>query len=209
MSDPSPFTEGYYLRAEGSNYRDYQWLPDQTIPLAAAIKKLMGMQDGDTVLDVGAARGYLVKAFRILGLKAFGYDVSEWAVENCDPDVYGVMSTSYDVAPMSYDFITLKDVTEHIEPVLLRKMMLDFTCMTRKAILVIVPLTAVDGGEYLCPHDECDTTHVNRWSLPTWISFLENIDRRMVVSGGYYAPGIKQKNTAWEKSCGIITIRRV
>ena len=209
MTDPSPFTEGYYLRAEGSNYRDYQWLPDQTIPLAAAIKKLMGMQDGDKVLDVGAARGYLVKAFRILGLDAHGYDISEWAVENCDPDVKGVMSTRYDILPMSYDFITLKDIAEHVEPGLLRQMMFDFTCMARKAILVIVPLTAVDGGEYLCPHDERDTTHVNRWTLSKWITFLENIDRRMVVSGGYYAPGIKQKNTAWQGSCGIITIKRL
>lgn len=209
MTDSSPFTEGYYLRSEGSNYRNYTWMPEATIPLAAAIKRLLGVQDGDKVLDVGAARGYLVKAFRMLGLDAHGCDISEWAVQNCDLDVKEFMATSFNPAPMSYDFITLKDVAEHVEKDDLREMMRMLTGMARKAILVIVPLTAVDGGEYLCPHDEKDATHINRWCLPTWISFLENIDRRLVVSGGYYAPGIKQKNSAWEKSCGIITIRRL
>lgn len=209
MSESTPYTEGYYLRAEGSNYIGYNWLPQDTVPLAASIKRLMGMQDGDKVLDVGAARGYLVKAFRMIGLEAFGVDVSAWAVENCDPEVREFMATEYDVNPMSYDFITMKDVAEHIEPVLLRKMMLDFTCMTRKALIIVVPLSEVDGGEYICPRDNIDKTHVNRWTLPTWLIFLENIDRRLVVSGGYFVPGIKQNNSAWERSCGFITIRRL
>ena len=208
MSD-TPFTEGYYLRGEGSNYTNYKWLPEATIPLAASIKKLMGMHDGDSVLDVGAARGFLVKAFRMLGLEADGYDISEWAIANCHPDVTEFMNTSYDPQPMSYDYIIGKDCMEHIHPDELKPLLNDLTAMMRKAMLIVVPLSGNDGGDYLCPKDQKDTTHINRWTLPTWLSFLEGIDRRLVVSGGYYAPGIKQANTAWERSCGFITIRRI
>ena len=107
------------------------------------------------------------------------------------------------------DFITAKDVFEHVPKDQLKEMLRDFMTMMRKAMLIIVPLTEVDGCEYLCPKDELDSTHVNRWTLPTWLKFLENIDRRMVVSGGYWVPGIKQANTAWDGSCGFITIRRM
>lgn len=208
----NPYTEDYYMRGKESglsNYENYVYLPELTVPLASSIKKLMGMQDGDRVLDVGAARGYLVKAMRIIGLDASGFDVSEWAVNNCDPDVQSHMGLTYDKTPMSFDFITAKDCMEHIPKDQLKEMLRDLFVMMRKAMLIIVPLTEVDGCEYLCPKDELDSTHVNRWTLPTWLKFLENIDRRMVVSGGYWVPGIKQANTAWDGSCGFITIRRM
>jgi hypothetical protein len=208
MSD-TPFHDGYFLRGEGSNYIDYSWMPEATIPLAATIKRLLGINDGDRLLDVGAARGYLVKAMRMLRVEAFGYDVSEWAVANCHFDVTEFMRTSYDPSPMSYDFITAKDVFEHIHPDTLKPMLSDLTSMMRQAMLIVVPLAVTDGGPYICPKDEQDTTHINRWTLPTWIKFLESIDRRLVVSGGYYVPGIKQANSSWEHSCGFITIKRI
>ena len=184
-------------------------MPEATVPLAAAIKKLLGIKDGESVFEVGAARGYTIKALRMLGVEARGYDISEWAVENCDPEVKDYISTSYVPDPMSVDYVLAKDVFEHVDPEQLKPMLLNLVQMMRTAMLIIVPLTDEDGGKYLCPKDEIDTTHINRWTLPTWLIFLENIDRRLVVSGGYYVPGIKQANTAWEKSCGFITIRRL
>lgn len=41
---------------------------------------------GLTVLDVGCARGYLVKHLRNRGMDAWGCDVSVWALCNPDPD---------------------------------------------------------------------------------------------------------------------------
>ena len=212
MNNPSIFNEDYYMRGLEvgvSNYTDYHWMPEATMPLAATIKRLLGIIDGDRVLDVGASRGYLVKAMRMLRVEAFGYDVSEWAVANCHTDVTEFMRTSYDPQPMSYDFIICKDVLEHIEPEILKPMLMDLTSMMRQAMLIVVPLAATDDGPYICPKDEQDITHVNRWALPTWLKFLESIDRRLVVSGGYYVPGIKQANSSWEHSCGFITIKRI
>jgi ubiquinone/menaquinone biosynthesis C-methylase UbiE len=43
------------------------------------------------VLDVGAAKGFLVKDFMIAcpGLEAFGLDVSEYALKHCEPEAVG------------------------------------------------------------------------------------------------------------------------
>lgn len=49
------------------------------------------LSPGDRVLDIGAAKGFLVKDLVDLGIDAYGADVSEYAVANCHPDVVGRM----------------------------------------------------------------------------------------------------------------------
>lgn len=50
-----------------------------------------GLKPGMRVLDIGCAKGFLVKDFMkaCLGLEAFGLDISEYAVMNCEREVVG------------------------------------------------------------------------------------------------------------------------
>jgi cyclopropane fatty-acyl-phospholipid synthase-like methyltransferase len=50
-----------------------------------------GLKPGMRVLDVGCAKGFLVKDFMKAcpGLECFGLDISEYAVKNCEPEVVG------------------------------------------------------------------------------------------------------------------------
>jgi ubiquinone/menaquinone biosynthesis C-methylase UbiE len=59
--------------------------------VAREIVEHFGLSPGDRVLDVGAAKGFLVKDLVDLGIDAYGADVSEYAVVNCHPDVVGRM----------------------------------------------------------------------------------------------------------------------
>lgn len=49
------------------------------------------LKSGDRVLDVGCAKGFLVKDFMNVctGLDAFGLDVSMYAIMRCEPEVVG------------------------------------------------------------------------------------------------------------------------
>ena len=49
------------------------------------------LKPGMRVLDVGCAKGFLVKDFMKVmpGLEAFGLDISEYALMNCEPEVVG------------------------------------------------------------------------------------------------------------------------
>lgn len=213
-NDPSVFDSDYYLRGPEtgkSNYEDYRWLPDATLAMACYIQRYLGIKGGErpnSVLDYGCARGYLVKALRMLTIEAYGYDVSQWAIENCDPSVKDYVSTKADLYPMSYDFVIAKDVLEHLTREQLQDTVPRLMAAATKAMMIIVPLTAEDSGPYLCPKDEKDPTHKIRWNLTTWLKFLENVDRRCVVAGSFYVPEIKQANTAWEGSCGFFHLRR-
>ena len=47
------------------------------------------LKPGDKILDVGCAKGFLVKDFLALGIDAYGLDISKYAVVNCEPEVVG------------------------------------------------------------------------------------------------------------------------
>jgi len=58
-------------------------------PVARDIVSHFGLRPGDRVLDVGCAKGFLVKDLLALGIDAYGLDVSRYALENCETEVIG------------------------------------------------------------------------------------------------------------------------
>ena|SRR5208282_3842602 len=61
------------------------------IPVAEDIVRHFKLKPGDRVLDVGCAKGFLVKDLMKVcpGLEAFGLDISEYALMHCEPEVVG------------------------------------------------------------------------------------------------------------------------
>jgi SAM-dependent methyltransferase len=61
------------------------------IPIAEDIIKHFSLNSGNKVLDVGCAKGFLVKDLMKVcrGIEAFGLDISDYAVKNCEPEVVG------------------------------------------------------------------------------------------------------------------------
>lgn len=59
--------------------------------VARDIVEHFNLSAGDRVLDVGAAKGFLVKDLLELDIDCYGVDISEYAVTNCHPDVVGRM----------------------------------------------------------------------------------------------------------------------
>ncbi len=68
----------------GGYYYDGRW-----VPVARDIIEQYGLKKGDRVLDVGCAKGFLVKDLLAEGIEAFGLDISEYALMNCEPEVVG------------------------------------------------------------------------------------------------------------------------
>ena len=58
-------------------------------PVAHDIVDHFGLIPGDRVLDVGCAKGFLVKDLLALGIDAFGIDISQYALMHCEPEVIG------------------------------------------------------------------------------------------------------------------------
>ena len=68
----------------GGYFYDGRWQP-----VAKDIIDQYGLKPGDKVLDVGCAKGFLVKDLLAEGIDAYGLDVSEYALLQCEPEVIG------------------------------------------------------------------------------------------------------------------------
>jgi len=68
----------------GGYHYDGRW---KTV--ARDVVEHFNLSAGDRVLDVGAAKGFLVKDLLDREIDCYGIDISEYAVTNCHPDVVG------------------------------------------------------------------------------------------------------------------------
>lgn len=205
----NPFTESYFMRGPEmgvSNYSNYTWKPDLTIPACRKIMHYLGAHQFDSVLDVGCARGYYVKALREICYRSFGFDISEWAIANCDPDVKEFVSNEW--PKRAFDWAVLKDCGEHMTTNDLAATMGSLNNQITKGMLVIVPLSFSLGGRYVRAEDEMDSTHIIRWTLDEWVRFLEDNAPDFNVNGSYNIHGIKPCASTSPHSCGFLTLIR-
>jgi SAM-dependent methyltransferase len=84
------YGEAYFDGARDTGYGGYSY-DGRWIPVARDMIAHFGLGAGSRVLDVGAAKGFLVKDLMgaCPGLEAFGLDVSGYALMHCEPEVVG------------------------------------------------------------------------------------------------------------------------
>lgn len=90
------------------------------IPVARDIIEHFSLKAGDRVLDIGCAKGFLMRDLlaELPGLEVFGLDISEYALMNCHPDVIGrIHQGSADHLPFpdgSFDAIISLDTVHNL-----------------------------------------------------------------------------------------------
>ena len=84
------YGELYFDGPRAYGYGGYRY-DGRWIPIAEDIVEHFGLRAGDRILDVGCAKGFLVKDLMKVcpGLEAFGLDISEYALMHCEPEVVG------------------------------------------------------------------------------------------------------------------------
>lgn len=189
------YDEDYFengIETGKSCYENYRWLPELTIPFAYKIMKFAEIEEDETVLDFGCAKGFLVYALRLAGVSAYGYDSSRYAIENCHPDVEDYVSNYLAWNPR-YDCITSKDVFEHIPNNALIGLVRSLAFVAPK-MLVLVPYTkTTKKDEFVNEKYEQDPTHINRKTFDGWKEFMARNGwwtyKEYNDSNGYYKPG--------------------
>jgi SAM-dependent methyltransferase len=82
------YGELYFDGPREYGYGGYRY-DGRWVPVAKDIVAHFGLQPGNRVLDVGCAKGFLVKDLVSVGMEAFGLDVSRYALMHAEPDVVG------------------------------------------------------------------------------------------------------------------------
>ena len=206
------FGEDYYLNGIEtgiSNYVDYRWLPELTIPMAKSFIEIFGIKKENTVLDFGCSRAYFVKALREHGVFAYGVDISEWAIKNCHEDVTHFVSNNLEDFKQPFEHIFSKDVLEHIPTNELTKILEKLFSICTEAAIFIVPLARCEGGEYIYPNDELDKTHIHRKTLQGWVDLIEPFAKDFTIFVSQKIPSLKKASEQFEGSTGIIYCKKI
>jgi ubiquinone/menaquinone biosynthesis C-methylase UbiE len=85
------FGKEYFDGARSSGYGGYYY-DGRWKTVASDIINFFKLKKNDKVLDVGCAKGFLVKDLLDQGIDAFGIDISNYAIKNCHPQVLGRIS---------------------------------------------------------------------------------------------------------------------
>ena len=100
-----------------SLYTNYRWLPELTIPFCHHLARECPFHIDETILDFGCAKGYITYALRLLGFKAYGVDISEYAISQAPKEVNGyveMIEPYAELSPRHWNWIICKDILEHI-----------------------------------------------------------------------------------------------
>ena len=197
------YDEDYYERGieTGSScYSNYRWMPELTIPLAARMIEYLKIPEESTILDFGCAKGYLVKAFRLLHRNAFGFDLSEYALSCVEDEIKKYVSNQFEG---EYDWIISKDVFEHISYQDIDQWLkrINESC---NSLFAIIPLG--DGQKYIVPAYELDKTHEIREDLNWWRRKFEKAGFQ-VDAACYRVKYIKENWSGWDNGNGFCVLR--
>lgn len=174
---PSFYDKKYYedgIASGKSCYVNYRWIPELTIPMAYFLIRELGIQPGTRVLDYGCSKGYLTRALRLLGVDAWGVDVSEYAITHADAEVrdYVALITADNPVPwqQSFDWIITKDVLEHVPDAGLAAFLDNFSPLAKK-MFHIIPLG--DDGVFRIPEYHLDRSHIQINNEIWWSNLFE------------------------------------
>ena len=116
------YNESYYKNYDVGKASpvDYAQSPDLNEFFKNTAKQIVDAFHPKTVLDAGCALGLLVKELRLLGVEAYGLDISEYAISHVDSEIQPYcavcsLTDNYpENFPKTFDLITNIEVMEHL-----------------------------------------------------------------------------------------------
>lgn len=194
------FDEDYFengIEKKLSLYENFRWLPEVSIPMACEIRKIYR---SDSILDFGCAKGFLVRALRILGVEAYGYDISKYALKNAHPQakqfLYG--PDNIDSMPLT-NVIFAKDTLEHISCTNILKILKCLAQRCQKAFF-IVPFG--DNGKYRISEYEKDASHLLAENEQFWETMFAEAGF-LIIRKGYDMTYFKNNWNNFKKGNGL------
>ena len=196
------FSEDYYengVEKKISGYSNYKYIPTRSYEEASTLKERW--KEGN-VLDYGCAKGYLVHTLCQLGLDAYGFDISKYAVENAHERVKDKILTN--LFNTEFDYIICKDVMEHIPedniPIILKEL----NNILIDEALFVIPLG--DNDKFRIREYEIDVTHVTKKDEDWWIDKFKEAGFE-IVDFKYKFGDIKKKWQNYDYGNGFFFVR--
>ena len=167
---PSDFyDEDYYERGPQSGkgwLQNYRWIPRRTFREAFAFIDYLNLDDNSHILDFGCAKGFIVKALRLLDISADGCDISEYALRFAPEGSWNCSTQkSWNDHKDQYTHTIIKDVLEHLTEHQLYDT-LNRISIVSPMIMVVIPMG--DNGIYRIPEYHTEVSHLIKENEGWW-----------------------------------------
>lgn len=138
-------------------------------------------------LDVGCGTGRLVYWLRRFGIKAYGVDVSSYALEVADREIkpYVKFGSITDIPYKNngFDLVVTFDVLEHLERSQLQKSIKETIRVSKKWILHKV---YTKENHWISLSHEHDHSHRSVMSEHYWLNLFKYIDNIAIIRNGFF-----------------------
>lgn len=157
------YGSAYYNDAHLGGVGDYGWESEHWRGFFTMVAdRIIGVMSPRTVLDVGCAKGMLVQGLTARGVDAYGFDISEHAIETAHADVRDRLYVGSATEPIGrrYDLITCIEVLEHMAPEDAQKAI---DVMTEASDRILFSSS---------PGDFDESTHINTNQTAQWAAWF-------------------------------------
>lgn len=183
------YDEDYFENGQESGkgwLQNYRWMPRRSFKEAFGIIDYLGLDDNSYVLDVGCAKGFIVRALRELEIKADGCDISEYALSFAPTGCWNCTNweSHYN---FGYTHIVVKDMLEHLTISQLDEMLQTLKNVAN-TLLCVIPIG--DNGVYRISEYHMEVSHLIAEDENWWMNkFIEN--GWQIEKHAPHVPGLK------------------
>lgn len=166
------YDKEYFEDGTKSNYVSYGDDPGW-IPTASVLARLL--EPKSSMLEVGCAKGYFVKAALIFGINCIGIDISQYAIANA---VTGVKNRVFvqNIAEAHYknlDSVVSWEMLEHVPEDEVNTVLLNLHAASKAGGLQVHRICLDMASNYA--HQDKDHTHVTVKPRQWWEERFENL----------------------------------
>ena len=208
--DADYFERGLVLGKSG--YMNYSWMPELTLRMVHHIVTQLSITPNHKILDFGCAKGFVVKAFRLLDYECYGVDVSRYAISEVERNLSEycrLINEPTDIKnhfDFKFDWILSKDVFEHIPLGNLDDSLITLSSIASKMFAVIPLGIDNQNTKYYIPIYENDISHSIRMSDSWWKETFSETGWE-VTNFSFCFKGVKENWTnKWEKGNGFFVL---
>lgn len=168
-----------------SNYKDYSWDRLGSYFQRTA-RHIVDLFKPERTLDVGCAKGFLVKALDELGVDAYGIDPSVYAVSNAHPDVGDKINLdsaqSIPYPDNTFDVVTCFDVMGHIPMRETSRVLKELLRVSKEWVVIRVVTHEVEG--------DIDSSHETIRDRDWWVEKIEKAGGKVETNDAYFEDGV-------------------
>ncbi len=146
-------------------------------PAAENMCRYYGLVPGNSVLEIGCAKGFVLTEFRNLGMNVTGSDLSAYALQHISPDLQSraVRSdvVSLPFSNLQFDLVLAKEVLPHVPESFVARAVLECMRVSKKAIFIEIQTGRTERElEYL---RKWDATHLTLRPPEWWDTIFSTV----------------------------------